>query len=177
MEGLLSTLDNLFRPINEMMRSTDRAQVIRLVAIYLLVAGIFSLCGGLALVGVGGLAGIGGIVGGVGLQLSNVEGVSQEDLQQANEALSQLGSISGFVVILGILSLIAAPLLIVAAAGLFQRAKWARNLAVIAFLVNALSSLLSLFTGGGILNIIWVVVSAYLAYFFYRDEGLKAQFG
>jgi|GEM_PF-6861155 uncharacterized membrane protein len=38
------------------------------------------------------------------------------------------------------------------------------------------SSLLGLLTGAGILNLIWIVVGAFVLYMFFKDEGVKAEF-
>lgn len=177
MNDFLERLDELLKPVNERMRTFDRAQLVRYVAIYMLVAGIFSVCGGIALFAGGALAGFGSIFGSAALQsAAENSGANQQDLNEAARALSEAGAFSGIAIIWGILSLIAAPLLILAAIGLFQRLAWGRNAAVIAFLVNAFTSLIGLLTGGGIFNLVWVLVSAYLAYFFYRDPDLKAEF-
>ncbi|MCC6615587.1 MAG: hypothetical protein IT320_19090 [Anaerolineae bacterium] len=177
MNDLIQRLDELLAPINERMASFDRQQLIRYVAIYMLVAGIFSFCGGIALFTAGVLGGIGGAVGSVALQSAGeVTSEQQQQLDEAARALSEVGAYSGLAVIWAIMSLVAAPLLILAAIGLFQRKSWGRNAAVIAFLVNAISSLIGLVTGGGIFNIIWVLISAYLAYYFYSNEPLKAEF-
>jgi hypothetical protein len=178
MDNLLAQLDQLLRPVNEAVRRIDPSKLVQYIAIYTLVAGIFSICGGIALFSAGALAGIGGIVGGVGLEASGaVDAATQRELAEANRALSELGAVSGFAIFWGILSLIAAPFLIIAAIGLFQRKNWGRMTAVLAFAVNAIVSLLGIISGGsGFLSIIWVLLSAYLAYFLYRDEGVRAQF-
>jgi hypothetical protein len=125
------------------------------------VIGVLTLCGGIGLVGIGGLGGIGAVVGTVAVDATTG---------------AALGAASGFALIVGLVSLVSGPLLIAAAVGLFQRKEWGRNLAVIAFLINVVSSILSLLIGGGILNLIWVIVDFYLAYFFARDQDLKSQF-
>lgn len=179
MDGLIASLDNLLKPVNDAIANLDRAQLVRWVAIYMLVAGIFSLCGGLAIMGVGTLAGFGGLLGGVAMQTaSETTGLTQQEIDEANRAISELGTVSGFAVFWGLLSAIAGPVLLVGALGLFQRANWGRMLAAVAFLINAVVSLLGILSGGsGLISILWVLVSGYLAYLFYRDEGIKAQFG
>jgi len=177
MNDLIQRLDELFKPINERMAGFDKAQLIRYVAIYMLVAGIFSFCGGIALFTAGVLGGIGGAVGSVALQSAGeVNAETQQQLDEAARALSEVGAYSGVAVIWAILSLVAAPLLILAAIGLFQRKTWGRNAAVIAFIVNAITSLIGLLTGGGIFNIVWILISAYLAYYFYSNAELQAEF-
>ncbi|MFN8420206.1 MAG: hypothetical protein U0528_13340 [Anaerolineae bacterium] len=51
--------------------------------------------------------------------------------------------------------LISAPLLIVAAWGLFNRKPWAHTLAVVAGTVEVVRELLGLFGGGGILSLVF----------------------
>jgi hypothetical protein len=177
MNDLIQRLDAILKPINEAVQGINRAQMVRYVAIYMLIAGVFSLCGGAALMGVGALGGLGGAVGAIGIDAaSETGGVTQEDVSEANQALSGLAGASAFAIVMGLLSIVAAPLLLVGALGLFQRKHWGRTLAMLAFAVNAIASLLGMFTGGALLNLVWVLVSAYLVYFFYRDEALKREF-
>lgn len=175
MENFFAQFDNLFKPINERLAGVSRSDIVRYVAIYLLVVGVLSVCGGLALVTGGALGGIGGVVGGVALQAGDA-GLTAQEAAEANQAMAALGAVSGLAILWGILTLVTAPLLIISAIGLFQRKNWGRNLAVIAFSLNAILSILGLITGNGIINILWIVISGYLAYFFSRDTELKAQF-
>lgn len=171
----MDRLNEILKPVNEAMRSTPPAQLVRYVAIYMLIAGVFSLCGGIGLITAGALGGLGGALGSAALDAA---GADSATVNEVNQAASQLAAVSGFAAIWGILSIIAAPILLVAAFGLFQRAKWARMAAVIAFAVNAIASLLGILVGGSsIFSIIWVLVSAYLAYFFYTDAGIRREFG
>lgn len=161
MDNFFAQFDNLFKPINERLAGVSRSDIVRYAAILMLVIGVLTLCGGFALVGLGGLAGIGAVVGTVAVDATT--GVAA-------------GAVSGLAILAGLVALVSGPLLIAAAVGLFQRKTWGRNLTVIAFLINVVSSILGLLIGGGILNILWIVVDFYLAYFFSRDEDLKAQF-
>lgn len=171
MENLLAQLDTLLKPINDAMKRFDRAKLIRNVAIYLLISGVFSACGAILLFTGGALAAFGGAVSN---SATSDLGRNSAEMQAA---MRGLGIASGIAIFYGILSLISAPLLIAGAVGLFQRLNWGRMVAVLAFLVNAVISLLGLITGtGGFLSIIWILVGAYFAYFFYRDEGIKAEF-
>jgi hypothetical protein len=171
MENLLAQLDTLLKPINDAMKNLNRAKLIRNVAIYLLIAGIFSACGAILLFVGGAAAAVGGAISN---SATSDLGRNSAEMQAA---LRGLGVASGIAIFYGVLSLISAPLLIVGAVGLFQRHNWGRMVAVLAFLVNAAISLLGLITGtGGFFSLIWVLGGAYLAYFFYRDEGIKAEF-
>lgn len=174
MNDLIKRLDEILKPINDAVKGIDRLQFVRYAAIYMLVAGIVNLCGGLALLGVGALGGIGGAIGAVGINTAEqTGGLNQQDVNEANQALQQLGGVSVFAVVTGLVSIVTAPLLLLGALGLFQRKNWGRTLAMLAFAVNAIASLLGILSGGGIWNLVWVLISAYLAYFFYRDDGLK----
>jgi hypothetical protein len=144
----------------DFLNNVNRAQLIRYVAIYMLVAGILSICGGIALAGVGVLGGVSGAV------------VSTTGTGDA----TALASASGLALVYGILSLISGPILIIVAVGLFRRMSWARMGVVIACALNAVSALIGLLTGSGIGQIIWVIVSGFLAYFFYTDPGIKQEF-
>lgn len=170
MNDLLKSLDNLLKPVNEAMRNLPAGQLVRYVAVYMLIAGIFSICGGIGLITAGALSGFGGALGAAAL---NEAGANSAE---AAQAMSSLAAVSGLAVIWGILSIIAAPLLLIAAVGLFQRKSWARMAAVVAFLVNAGSSLIGLLSGnGGILGIVWILIGLYLAYYFYTDPGIKQE--
>ncbi|MEZ4670162.1 MAG: hypothetical protein R3E39_19830 [Anaerolineae bacterium] len=171
----MDRLNEILKPINDAMRGTPPAQLVKYVAIYMLISGIFSLCGGIGLMTAGALGGLGGALGAVAINASGADAATANEI---NQATSQLAAVSGFAIIWGILSVIAAPILLVAAFGLFQRAKWARMAAVIAFSINAIASLLGILSGSsGIFSLVWVLISAYLAYFFYTDSGIKGEFG
>lgn len=168
-------LKEILNQINDAMRGTPPAQLIRYVAIYMLISGIFSLCGGVGLMTAGALGGLGSAAISVAGQTAGADSAAVNEI---NQAASQLVAVSGFAIIWGILSIIAGPILLVAAFGLFQRAKWARMAAVIAFTINAVASLLGLISGNsGIFSIFWVLISAYLAYFFYTDAAIRHEFG
>jgi hypothetical protein len=151
--------------IMDFLNNVNRAQLIRYVAIYMLVAGVLSLCAGVALAGVGVLGGVSGAL--VATSTGTADG------QQAGTALA---AASGLAVIYGILSIISGPILIIVAIGLFRRMSWSRMGVVIACAFNAISALLGIVTGSGIGQIIWVIVSGFLAYFFYTDPGIKQEF-
>jgi hypothetical protein len=152
-----------------MLENMDRAQIIRLAAWYFLVAGIFSLCGGLILFGVGGLAGIGGIIG------AGTAGLDESgELAAASAGLAGVGFLAA---IFGIISIITAPVMIVTAVGLFQKKPWARMGVVIAGALNVIASIYFLFTGSGISQLIWIAVSGFIVYFFYTDPGIKQELG
>ena len=161
MENFFAQFDNLFAPVNERLSGINRSDVVRYTAIYMLVVGILSLCGGVGLIGIGGLGGLGAVVGSVAVDATTG---------------AALGAASGFAIIAGLLALVSGPVMIGAAIGLFQRKEWGRNLAVIAFVIHTISSIVGLFFGSGIFNLLWIVIDFYLAYFFARDNDLKSQF-
>jgi hypothetical protein len=144
--------------INNILDSIGRSNVVRYTAIYFLIAGILSVCGGCALFTAGGLAGIGGLL--------------------RRNATGALFGVGIGAVIYGLISVLSAPLLIIAAWGLFNRKPWAHTGAVVAGAVNVVSDILwFLLGGGGILSILFIVVSAFLTYVFYSDAGIRAELG
>lgn len=147
----------------------DRGTIVKIVAVYLVVAGIVGLCGGLALLGVGGLASVMGI-GGAGFFATAPGGTEAAEAAAASAGLAFVG---GLAVVMGILSLIAGPAQIIVAVGLFQRASWARMGTVIVAAVSAVIALVSLLIGSGISQLLWVIVSGFVAYFFYTDPEIK----
>lgn len=152
--------------MNEFLKDVNRAQLIRYVAIYMLVGGVLTLCGGLALT-VGGA--LGGIVGvGTAGFLSGTEG------QAAGAALA---AASGLALVYGILSIITGPLMVVVGLGLMRRMAWARMGTVVVAGLSVISSLIGLLTGGGIMNLVWIILSGFVAYLFYTDPDIKSEFG
>ncbi|MBI1276801.1 MAG: hypothetical protein GC179_01600 [Anaerolineaceae bacterium] len=166
MNDLLKQLDTLLKPINDAMRNVAPAQLIRYVAIYMLISGVINLCGSVALITAGAL-------GGAATALGSVAGTTAEGQQ----AVAALGTVSGLALVSGILYFIAAPALIVVALGLFRRMGWSRMGAVVVLAASAILSLIGLVGGGGILNLIWILAGLYVAYFFYTDAGIKREFG
>jgi hypothetical protein len=178
MNDLLQKLDVWLKPVNEaVFANVQPRQIVRYVGILMLVGGILSLCVGISLITAGGLAAFGGALGTPFIQ--EAPGVTQEEVQQAQQALRELNQISGLVMFWGVLSIVSGPLLVIAAVGLFQRMSWGRMAAVIALAVNAVVSLLGVVTGGGnvIFGIIWTLLYAYLAYLFYHHNTMKQEFG
>ena len=166
MDNLIKQLDTLLKPVNDALKGMPPAQLIRYVAIYALISGILNLCGSVFLL-------IGGAV--VGLGAAATAGVATT--ANGATAVAAAGGVSGLLLITGILYLIVGPALIIVALGLFRRMGWSRMGAVFAMGVSAIISLLQLISGGGILNIVWLLGGLYLAYFFYTDAGIKREFG
>lgn len=168
MNDLIKQLDNLLKPVNDAARNIPPAQLIRYVAIYSLIAGIINLCGSVLLLIGGAVVGLGEAAGAASIAATGTEGQA---------AVAAAGGVGGLLLITGILYLIVGPALIIVALGLFRRMGWARSGAVFAMLASAVLSLLSLLSGGGILNLVWLLGGLYLAYFFYTDSGIKKEFG
>lgn len=160
--------------VNAILDSIGRSNVVRYTAIYFLIGGILGICGGCALLGIGGLGGLGGLLSGsMFSQIGSTPGTAE-----AQAAAGALVGVSLGATLYGALSLISAPLLIVVAWGLFNRKPWAHMGAVIAGVVNVVSSILGLFFGGGsILSLVFIVISGFLVYVFYADPGIRAEFG
>jgi hypothetical protein len=165
---LIKQLDTLLKPLNDSLKAMPAGQLIRYVAIYALISGIINLCGSVFLLIGGAVVGLGAAAGAASIAATGSDGAA---------VAVAAGGASGLLLITGILYLIVGPALIVVALGLFRRMGWSRMGAVFAMGVSAVLSLLSLLSGGGILNIIWLLGGLYLAYFFYSDGGIKREFG
>jgi len=165
---LMKQLDTLLKPVNDALKNMPPAQLIRYVAIYALISGIINLCGSVLLLVGGAVLGIGAAATAATVGTTGTQGAA---------ATAAAGGASGLLLITGVLYLIVGPALIIVALGLFRRMGWSRMGAVFAMAVSAILSLLSLLSGGGILNIVWLLGGLYLAYFFYSDAGIKKEFG
>lgn len=152
--------------MQEFINGIDRKQFIRYVAIYFLIVGVITLCGGAAAAGLGSFASV----------IGSVAPSEITSDPQAAAALNAMGAVSGLLTLLGIVNLILGPMMIITAWGLFNRKSWARMGAVVVAFISLVSSLLGLINGGGILNLVWVLVGAFVLYMFYTDERLKAEF-
>lgn len=168
MNDLLKQLDTLLKPVNDAVKGIPPAQLLRYVAIYALISGIFSLCGSVLLLVGGAIVGLGAAAGAASIAATGSDGAA---------VAAAAGGASGLLLITGILNLVVGPALIIVALGLFRRMSWARMGAVFAMAVSGILSLLSLLSGGGILNLLWLLGGLYLAYFFYTDGGIKREFG
>lgn len=159
--------------VKDTLDSMGRPTLIRYVSIYMLIVGIFSICGGVLLFIGGAAAGVGGALGAAALS-----GTTDPEAQQAAQALGAAAGLSGILLIYGILSIISGPALFVVGWGLRSRAPWARMGVVVAGGIHVLVSLIGLLTGGGgIFSILWLVVDALIVYAFYSDAGIKAELG
>ena len=170
MNDLLKQLDTLLKPVNDALKGIAPAQLIRYVAIYALISGIVNLCGSVLLLVGGAVVGLGAAAGAASIAATGAG-------TDGAKAVAAVGGASGLLLITGVLYLIVAPALIIVALGLFRRMSWARMGAVFVMGVSAILSLLSLLSGGGILNLVWLLGGLYLAYFFYSDSGIKKEFG
>lgn len=168
MNDLLKQLDTLLKPVNDAVKGIPPAQLLRYVAIYALISGIFSLCGSVLLLVGGAIVGLGAAAGAASIAATGSDGAA---------VAAAAGGASGLLLITGILNLVVGPALIIVALGLFRRMSWARMGAVFAMAVSGILSLLSLLSGGGILNLLWLFGGLYLAYFFYTDSAIKREFG
>jgi uncharacterized membrane protein (DUF2068 family) len=158
--------------MNEILRGIDRSGLVKAVAVYLVIYGVLNVCSGLALTFAGGLAGVMGAGSAAMLQQSGVS--TMEGGGEAIAAAATAATFGGLALVWGILALISVPLFLVVAYGLFQRKAWARMGAVIALGATILLSLLS-FNTGGIMNLLWIVVSGYVLYLFLTDEGIRLE--
>jgi len=75
-----------------------------------------------------------------------------------------------------LLPLLVAPVLIIAAIGLFRRKAWARIGAVIGLLVIVALVLVSAIGRSiGLFDIVWIAFSAFMIFFFLTDAGVKLE--
>lgn len=145
----------------------SRSSIIQGVAIYLLIAAFFGLCGGIFALAGGAFAGLGG--------LATIANSPFDESGELAAAGAELAAASGILIVVGVLNVIMAPVQAVAAYGLFQRKSWARMLTVIIAGVSAAVSAISFLGGGGIGNIIWLALGAFVAYFFYTDGEINRE--
>ncbi len=147
--------------------NVSRSSIIQGVAIYLLIAAFFGLCGGLLALTGGAFAGLGSIAG--------FANSSFDETGELAAAGAELAAASGFLIVIGIVGVIMAPVQLVAAVGLFRRNSWARMLTVIIAGASAVMSALSFLTGGGITQLVWLALGAFVAYLFYTDYEIKRE--
>ncbi len=151
--------------MSQMLSGVDREGIIKAVAIYLVVVGILSFCGGIALFGIGGMA---GIFGAGTAAIVDESGLTAEE----RAAVTGLAGVGALAMIQGIISVVLGPVMLVVAYGLFQRKAWARQGVIIVAVVGAVLSLIGL-GGGGLTSIVTLVIDAFIAYLFMTDEGIK----
>lgn len=159
--------------MNEILRGMDRSGLVKAVAVYLVIYAVLNVCAGLALTVAGGMA---GIMGASSAAMLSQSGVST--LEGGNEAIAAATAATAFgglAVVWGILALISVPLFLVVAFGLFQRKSWARTGAIIALGASILLSVLGFGNGGGLGNVLWIVVSGFVLYMFLTDEGIRLE--
>jgi len=150
----------------DLLPGVDRERIVRWIAIWFLIAGVLGFCGGVGLVFVGGL---GGLVG-----ASSIAVGTQAGGTEAAQAGAALAAASGLALVYGIVLLVLAPFRLVVAWGLYGKKRWARMGVVIVAAIGVLDSLLGLFTGGGILNVIIpLIIDGFLLYLFYTDPGIQ----
>jgi hypothetical protein len=152
---------------SQMLPGINRSTIIQIVAIYLVVAAIFNLCGGALAITGGTFAGLAGV--------ASVAGVPFDESGELAGAAAGLGALGGLLIVLGIIGLILAPVMLVGAVGLFQRRRWSRMLTVVIAGISAVTSLLALLFGAGIGQVIWLALGAFVAYFFYTDAEIQRE--
>jgi hypothetical protein len=157
--------------LNDMLKGVDRSTIIKVVAIYLVIYAVVNVCGGIAFTMLGALSGVGAALGGAAAGAAGASGAAgSQELQQGVAALAPLG---GIALLIGCVSLLSVPLFAAAAYGLYQRKRWSRNLTIVALVVTIVLSVLSL-GSSGITSILWIAVSAFVAYLFYTDAEIAA---
>jgi hypothetical protein len=154
-----------------MLDNISRSQIVRWVGYYMLIVGVLRLCiaplAGLA----SGLSFVGGLVGGVSAPFTD---------EAADEIAANSGSLlaaSGILAVLTVVSIVAGIAMLIVGIGLLQRRSWSRMGVVVVLGISVAISILELLTGGGISQIVWIVVGGYVVYLFYTDPGIKAELG
>jgi hypothetical protein len=151
----------------DFMKNVNRASLIRAVALYLVLYALLNACiGTLAVVG-GGLASIFGATTGVMME----NGASTLDSGLDTSASAALTVLGGAVALYGVLSLISIPVLVIAAYGLYRHTSWARIAAIVALVYTIVLSVLTV--SGGLVNVLWIVISGFVLYLFLTDQGIK----
>ncbi len=146
----------------------DRAQIVKAAAVLMAIIGVLSLCGGVLLFTGGALGGLG-----IGLGSAVVQQSGQADAE-FQQAVAVGAAASGFALVLGVGTIILAPIMLVAAYGLWQRKSWARMLTVAAAGISAVISLLTILIGGGFFNnLVPLLIDGFVAYFFYTDPEIQ----
>lgn len=149
--------------MSQFLSGVDRAQLIRWTAFYLLAFAVVNVCGGIAF----------GILGGLSAGVSILTDASGLDSATTADASSALGTLGGMSIALAILYFVSVPVFAVSAYGLFRRTSWARIGAVVGLAASIVLSLLTL--NSGLLNILWILISAFGIYLFWTDEGIKRE--
>jgi hypothetical protein len=176
----------------------DRATIAKAIGILLIVNGIFWACCGAGTVFLGGLTGIAAIAGGSvdplmefaesgmetavasgamsGAELEQAQATLQAARQEFQDASGEIAGLGGFsilLVIFGLFSIVTGPLSVIVGIGLLTRQPWARMGVVLVAGLTAVTGLFGLFGGQGIGNILWALLAAVVAYFFYTDALMK----
>lgn len=84
----------------DLLPGIDRARIIRWIALWFVIAGIFGLCAGAALVFLGGA---GGLLGAGTAAVIGQSGAGSTEAQQAAQAGAELAVASGLLTVYGIL--------------------------------------------------------------------------
>lgn len=154
-----------------MLENVSRSQIVKWVGYYMLIVGAFRLiCGPLAAV-VGGLGILGGVAGAVSSPFAQE---ASGDIAQASGALV---AASGILVVLGVVGIITGIAMLIVGYGLLQRRSWSRMGTIIVLGISAVTSLLSILSGGGGSEIVWMLLSGFIVYLFYTDPGIKQELG
>ncbi len=156
-----------------MLENIDRPQLIKWVAYYLIVGGILTICSGVLLAGAGGLAGMVGVMGlGTGTAVGDPEVAGELAAASAG-----LGAIGALAVIAGIASIIVGPAMAVVGFGLLRKQPWARMGTIVVVAISLITSLMFVFGGSGLLQVLFVIIDAVIIYLFLNDPRIKAELG
>ena len=162
------------QPAQPPVQPSGNSTLVVVTAIYMIVIGILGVCGSLASV-VGGslLGGLGGFLG------QSTAGLDSESAAAANEAIAAASSASGFLTIIGLISLVIAIAAIVIAVGLFMKKPWAYMGVIVVNVGYIIVAILGILFGGGfgIVQLVPAIISAVIVYLFYTDAATKAAFG
>ncbi len=167
-------MESLKNLANSILESIGREQFVRIAAIYALIVGMFGLCFAPLMAAVGGLAFLGGMAADAGTRMGRgVDAQADAELGAALSALFGAGTLAGGVAILSLATGIA---LIIVSIGLFRRAGWARTGFIIIGALDVVVSLLLLTSGFDVLQLISIVITAFVIFIFTTDEGVKRLF-
>ena len=154
-----------------MLDNVSRSQIVKWVGYYMVIVGaIRVICGPLAAL-VGGLGFLGGLAG------TASSTFAREASGEVAAASAGLAAASGLLVVIGILGIVTGIAMLIVGVGLLQRRPWSRMGTVIVLGVGVVTSLLSILSGSGGAEIVWLIVGGFIVYLFYTDPGIKQELG
>jgi hypothetical protein len=167
--------------MDQILKGFDRKDIIKATALYLVVAALWGLGGGVLAFAGGAIAGVVGVgttevlgqLSDEELAAINANGELAENRAALEQAQRELGQVSILATITGLVAIITAPIMLIVAFGLFQRKAWARQGTILVAGVGLVLGVLGL--SGGFGSIISLLLSALVLYLYLKDEGIRLE--